>query len=399
LRFPGFEGEWEECCFSDIGMFFKGKGISKDQLSESGTPCILYGELYTKYRNEVINKVHSRTSIGTKGLIKSKFNDVIIPSSGESALDIARACCVNRDDILLGGDLNVIRPHKDNGNFISYQINGKRKQAIAKIAQGSSVVHLYNDSLKQIKMFIPKDINEQNKITNILNLINIRISTQIKIIENLQTLMIGLKEKLFTQQLRFKQYSGPNFSDWEEKKFREVCDVKRGASPRPISSQKWFDEKSNIGWVRISDVTKSNKYLKKTEQYLSPQGVSKSRLVREGNIIMSICATIGKPIYTNFDVCIHDGFVVFENLNLNKEFFYYYLNYIQLNWYKYGQPGTQINLNSEIVNNETISVPQIEEQTSIVNFLSSVDAKINAEKKILDKYKTQKKYLLQNLLK
>jgi len=183
------------------------------------------------------------------------------------------------------------------------------------------------------------------------------------------------------------------------KRLGDVAEIKRGASPRPITSPKWFSSKSNVGWVRISDVTKSEKYLEKTEQYLSDEGISKSRFVQKNNLIMSICATIGKPIYTKFDVCIHDGFVVFQNLQINKEYLYYYLDFFQLNWYRYGQPGTQVNLNSEIVSNETILVPSFEEQTHIANFLSLIDEKLVMEKKLSEDYEKQKIYLLQNLFK
>jgi len=187
-------------------------------------------------------------------------------------------------------------------------------------------------------------------------------------------------------ELRFPEFDG----EWENKKLGEVAKIKRGASPRPISNPKWFSDKSKIGWVRISDVTKSNKYLEKTEQYLSDEGVKKSRLVKKGNMIMSICATIGKPIYTNFDVCIHDGFIVFENLKLHKEYLYYYLDFIQMKWYKYGQPGTQVNLNSDIVSNEKLPAPSIPEQTKIANFLTAVDKKITQlkqKKVLLEQYK------------
>ena len=105
---------------------------------------------------------------------------------------------------------------------------------------------------------------------------------------------------------------------------------------------------------------------------------------------MSICATIGKPIYTGFDVCIHDGFVVFEGLKVNKEFIYYFLEKVQKGWYRYGQPGTQVNLNSNIVSNEKIKFPRETEQQKIAAFLSSVDTKIeqlNRKKILLEQYK------------
>ena len=112
---------------------------------------------------------------------------------------------------------------------------------------------------------------------------------------------------------------------------------------------------------------------------------------------MSICATIGKPIYTNFDVCIHDGFVVFENLIIDKEYVYYFLEKIQDSWYKYGQPGSQVNLNSSIVANEKISTPQIEEQQKIASFLSGLDKKIELVDMQIQQSKTFKKGLLQQL--
>lgn len=178
---------------SDIANLSKGIGISKDQLSADGEPCILYGELYTKYKSETIKEVISKTNIDNTKLVKSKANDVIIPCSGETAEEIATARCVLKDDILLGGDLNIIRLHGYDGSFMSYQLNGKRKYDIAKVAQGVSVVHLYGEHLKNIKTINPS-LNEQKKIANLLSLLDERISTQNKIIEKLETLIKGIAQ-------------------------------------------------------------------------------------------------------------------------------------------------------------------------------------------------------------
>ena len=193
IRFPEFEGEWEEERLSDIADLSKGIGISKDQLSADGEPCILYGELYTKYKSETIKEVISKTNIDNTKLVKSKANDVIIPCSGETAEEIATARCVLKDDVLLGGDLNIIRLHGYDGSFMSYQLNGKRKYDIAKVAQGVSVVHLYGEHLKNIKTINPS-LNEQKKIANLLSLLDERISTQNKIIEKLETLIKGIAQ-------------------------------------------------------------------------------------------------------------------------------------------------------------------------------------------------------------
>ena len=175
---------------------YKGTGISKDQLSDDGEPCILYGELYTKYKSETIREVISKTNIDNTKLVRSKANDVIIPCSGETAEDIATARCVLNGNILLGGDLNIIRLHGYDGAFMSYQLNGRRKYDIAKVAQGVSVVHLYGEHLKGVKTINPC-LEEQKKIAKLLSLLDERIATQNKIIDKLQSLIKGIRNDVF----------------------------------------------------------------------------------------------------------------------------------------------------------------------------------------------------------
>ena len=196
LRFKEFEGEWKEERLADIADLYKGTGISKDQLSDDGEPCILYGELYTKYKSETIREVISKTNINNTKLVRSKANDVIIPCSGETAEDIATARCVLNGNILLGGDLNIIRLHGYDGAFMSYQLNGRRKYDIAKVAQGVSVVHLYGEHLKGVKTINPC-LEEQKKIAKLLSLLDERIATQNKIIDKLQSLIKGIRNDVF----------------------------------------------------------------------------------------------------------------------------------------------------------------------------------------------------------
>ena len=196
LRFPGFTEEWKEERLGKIAELSKGVGISKEQLSENGEPCILYGELYTKYKSEIIHKVISKTNIKSSNLKRSKRNDVIIPCSGETAIDIAVARCVPFDNILFGGDLNIIRLHKDDGAFMAYQLNGKRKVDIAKLAQGVSVVHLYGENIKAIKTYNPC-LQEQQKIVRLLSMLDEHLEVQNKIIEDLKKLKSALYQEMF----------------------------------------------------------------------------------------------------------------------------------------------------------------------------------------------------------
>ena len=196
LRFPEYSDKWLECELQDIADLSKGAGISKDQLSETGESCILYGELYTKYKSEVISNVVSKTDIESTNLVRSKANDVIIPSSGETAIDISTARCVPYDNILLGGDLNIIRLKNQDGRFFSYQLNGVRKLDIAQIAQGVSVVHLYGESLKRLKVRYPSK-SEQEKISSLLSVLDERIEAQSRIIEEWKSYRNTLMFHLF----------------------------------------------------------------------------------------------------------------------------------------------------------------------------------------------------------
>ncbi len=199
IRFKDDNGqefpEWEKKRLGEIAVFYKGKGISKNDIADNGNiECIRYGELYTVYQ-ETIDVVKSRTSVNPKDLVLSEADDVIIPASGETQIDIATASCVLKSGIALGGDLNIIRSNF-NGVFLSYLLNSKMKREIAKLAQGISVVHLYSSQLSLLKLEIPT-VFEQTKIANFLSAIDTKINhTQTKI-EKAELWKKGLLQKIF----------------------------------------------------------------------------------------------------------------------------------------------------------------------------------------------------------
>ncbi|WP_203248254.1 restriction endonuclease subunit S [Sporosarcina beigongshangi] len=199
LRFKDENGqefsEWEEQTLGSLGQFSKGGGLSKADLTEEGIPCILYGELYTLY-DHVINKVYSRTK-SIDNVVTGMKNDVLIPSSGETAIDIACASSLEAEGVLLGGDINIFRPNTNIlGSFISYQINSAKKNELAVYAQGSSVVHLYNKEIKNLKVFLPL-LLEQQKIVNFLSEIDKKINGETEKITILEEQKKGFMQQMF----------------------------------------------------------------------------------------------------------------------------------------------------------------------------------------------------------
>lgn len=220
-EFKNLPSGWKVMRLGDVCDFYKGKGISKDDISENGISCIRYGELYTTY-SERIDEIYSKTNLNPSELFLSKCNDIIIPCSGETAQDIAKASCVLLDGIALGGDLNVLRT-RENGIFLSYYLNVIAKKDIAKIAQGVSIVHLYASELKNLKIKIPS-VDEQKKIVEILSTWDEAINLTINLIESKKQFKKALMQNLLTAKIRFPQFK----EKWKEIKLGEICEIQTG---------------------------------------------------------------------------------------------------------------------------------------------------------------------------
>lgn len=206
LRFKEFENKYVEYKLKDIVEFYKGNILSKSDIVVDGKiPCILYGELYTRY-SEITKCIISHTNNKSENLFYSRVNDVLIPCSGETALDISTSTCVLLDNVALGGDLNVLRPKKHiDGKYLSYLLSNKKRITIAKYAQGDSIVHLYADKIKNISIILPS-LDEQRKVSFVLELLNKKIELQRRKIDTLKMYKKGLSQKLF-KSIKFEKDS------------------------------------------------------------------------------------------------------------------------------------------------------------------------------------------------
>ena len=197
LRFPEFRntGDWKLDQIGNVASITKGKGISKADTTRGGaTPCIRYAELYTNYR-EVIHEVVSHTNVPHEDLILSQAEDVIVPASGETRVDIARAACVLPERVALGSDLNVLRSDLY-GPFFSYLLNSPLRHAIARVAQGDTVAHLYPKQLAQVRLAYPLRL-EQKKIGDCLGSLDNLIAAEGRKLDALRQHKQGLMQQLF----------------------------------------------------------------------------------------------------------------------------------------------------------------------------------------------------------
>lgn len=197
IRFKGFEGEWEEKRLGVLGDFIKGKGLSKNIVSNSGKyKCVLYGHLYTDY-DMLIEKINYSTDVEFRTAVKSQFGDVLFPSSDTTPTGLARACCIEKEGVILGGDINILRPNElVIGRFLSFNINANRKKLIPLI-KGIAVRHIYNSDLEMVEISIPNNIEEQKKIGNYFKNLDELIDSHECQITKLQNIKKALLAKMF----------------------------------------------------------------------------------------------------------------------------------------------------------------------------------------------------------
>ena len=362
MRFPEFTEEWKAEQLDNIATLSKGIGISKEQLSEDGEPCILYGELYTKYKSEIIKQVESKTDIDGSKLKRSKANDVIIPCSGETAVDIATARCVPFDSILLGGDLNVISLHKYDGAFMSYQLNGKRKYDIARVAQGVSVVHLYGEHLKTIKTYNPT-LPEQQKIAILLSLLDERIATQNKIIDKLQSLIKGIAQNIVSNNkpnIRLSDCLDCSSSTLQES---DVCET--GIYPV-------YGANGIVGYLDNYNTEGEAVYI-----------------IKDGSGVGIVSYATGKCSATGTlnTLQAKDGY--------SLQYLYYILKVFNFEPYKTGMAIPHIYFKD--YGKAKIFCPSYTEQLRYARLQSAIDSKLSVEKNILTSLSSQKQYLLRQM--
>ena len=381
LRFPNYNGEWQKTVMGKVCSFRKGYGIAKDDLATDGTPCILYGELYTTYKTAIAKTIKSKTSIQSKSLVYSKKDDVIIPCSGETAEDIATSICVPYDGVLLGGDLTIVHSDLD-GAFLSNQINSVRKYDIARIAQGKSIVHLQADDLKKIFIFYPS-IQEQRKISAFIDKIDKRIEIQNKIIEDLKVLKKELCNDHFKSVLHDASLKYITLKEILTER-KEYCSKdgtythgtlsKEGVAPKTERYDRDFLVKNEDKQYKVTHLN---------DICYNPANLKFGVICRNtyGDLIFS-------PIYVTFKIS-DNVYPAYIELFLTNQ------NFIgRIRRYEQGTVYERMAVSPEDFLSYETHMPTYEEQVKFANEMQCIQRKIELETAFLSFLQRQRKYLL-----
>ena len=175
IRFPEFSDAWKQRELKEVVNFSRGQGLPWADVDDLNGQfeCILYGNLYTDY-GTIIQNIKHKTNTDLK--VKSKGNEVLIPGSDTTPTGLARALFLEKENVILGGDINILSVKHDDGPFLAYELNKLKKELIIRI-KGTTVKHLQNNDLKDIVVSLPS-LEEQRKISSLFSRLDNTITLQ-----------------------------------------------------------------------------------------------------------------------------------------------------------------------------------------------------------------------------
>jgi type I restriction enzyme S subunit len=288
-----------------------------------------------------------------------------------------------------------LRVEHEPGYWFQLLQSSEAQRTLQQATVGSTRQELSIGTLKQLRFRFPGK-SEQKCIAAVLTDVDDLIATLERLIAKKQAIKYGMMQQLLTGKTRLPGFT----AKWARARLGDVATVSRGASPRPIASPRWFSDSSSVGWVRISDLGRSDGMtLTSTTQRLSEEGIARSRFLPASTLILSIAATVGVPIITGIDTCIHDGFVAIERLRgVDQTYLLFVLRSLESELKAAGQTGSQANVNSAIVGNLSIWLPSEAEQAQISAVLRDAELELRILERRLQKAIRMKQGMMQQLL-
>lgn len=294
----------------------------------------------------------------------------------------------------------MYKPVKDilDLEYITYYFKtkrGKEKLELASPGGAGRNKTLGQKEFDRLEIVLPT-IREQEKISTILSKWDEGILKQEKLIEAKKKYKKGMMQKIFSQELRFKDENGNDYPEWQIKIMENIAKISMGFTPSTNNDDMW---EGDYKWLSIGDLKENRKYISYTSKFITEKAIKNKKILKKGTLIMSFKLTLGKvgilaeDMFTNEAICSFK----WKNDNINTNYIYYYLDFINIK--SFGSRAVMgITLNSESLNSIVVKLPSFPEQEKIANFLSSIDREIELLEKELSILKNEKQSLMSMLL-
>lgn len=400
IRFAGFTDTWEQRKLESVCSLQGGNAWKSSDYTENGTHLVVTianvsGDVKI---NDTVGKYINAPETSEYTLNE---NDILISLTGNvgrvSRMSKTQAVLNQRVARVLFKDENIC-----NSYVFSVLHNPVFEQAMIDAGQGAAQKNIKNSDVTNYVYSTPKSYVEQTKIGRIFESFDTLITLHQRKYDQLVNIKKSMLEKMFPKngelvpEVRFAGFTGP----WERRKFNDLVLIERGGSPRPIDAF-ITDRPDGLNWIKIGDAPAHGKYITKTEEKISPEGLSKTRVVQPGDLILSNSMSFGRPYIMGITGCIHDGWLLIRN---TKEVFdLIFLCHLLGSGQMLEQYGTLAagstvnNLNKELVGSVIVNYPTIEEQRKIGAYLEQIDTLITLHQRKLEKLKNIKKAMLERM--
>ena len=401
VRFRAFSEPWFQNQLSEVAEFSKGRGYSKKDIQPQGTPIILYGRLYTKYES-VISNIDTYANMEKNSVI-SEGGEVIIPASGESAAEISRASCVTDGGVILGGDINIVKPHESlDSSFIAITLsNGSQQRELSKRAQGKSVVHLHNSDLKAVKLFYPS-YEEQSAIGTLFRTLDDLLSSYKDNLTNYQSLKATMLSKMFPKvgqtvpEIRLNGFEG----EWVEKRLKDIS-KRVTRKNNDLVSERALTISAQFGLIDQEEFF---------QKKIASKDVSGYYLIKKGEFAYNKSYSTGYPLgaikrldkYENG--VLSTLYILFKAVDIDSDYLAHY--YESDKWHReVSMCAAEGARNHGLLNiapadffNTRLVIPkELAEQQAIGAYFSNLDNLINSHQEKITQLETLKKKLLQDM--
>lgn len=409
IRFPEFTENWKETKFKNHFEFKNTNSLSRDKLNyESGTvKNIHYGDIHTKFNTHFdiekeelpfINEDVDISRIDEENYVLK--GDLVMADASEDYADIGKTIEItktNNEKILAGLHTFLARKTDEtlaSGFFGHLLTNYNVRLKLMRIAQGTKVLGLSKGRVEQISLAIPKP-GEQEKISNSLTSVDNRITLLKEKKDILLDFKKGIMQKIFRQEIRFKDDNGNDFPDWEEKKLGKVFDYKNGGT---YENDVVIDGKYFLVTLNSIDITGTLKKEHKTVNF-------NDNSLKKNDLIM-VLSDVAKGFFLGLTAIVPEDNKYVLNQRMgglsiktddNIIFINKFINYNQHYFKLHGQGAAQKNLSKGDITKFDILLPKKEEQNKIAKYLTALDDKIGALQQKIDTSVSFKKGLLQKM--
>ncbi|PCF83858.1 restriction endonuclease subunit S [Staphylococcus delphini] len=399
LRFPEFEGEWEEKKLGELCTFSNGINAKKEQYGH-GRKFInvldILNKNYITY-NEIIGKVAVSKEVEHRN--KVEYGDLLFLRSSETREEVGTTNVYLDNTFALYGGF-VIRGKKVanyDPMFIKNLLNtSKIRNMISASSGGSTRYNVNQEILKKLKLKLT-GINEQQKIGDFFSKLDRQIELEEQKLALLEEQKKGYVQKIFSQELRFKDDNGEDYPEWEEKELKSLVEYKNGKG-----YEKEVDPNGKYNIINLNSISTKGR-LKDSGKYSN----FKDTTLNKNDLVMILSDVakgnlIGKTaIIDQSDKYLLNQRVaslrVREVSITNIVFVYYYINYFRWYFINMSTGMSQLNISKRTVEEFLIHLPHIEEQQKIGDFFSKLDQQIELQGQKIENLKQRKKGLLQKM--